>query len=266
MNEHSQTGDLPVVAISGLAVRSLRDERTILLEGVNWEIRSGDYWAVAGLQGSGKTDLLLTMAGLIPPGGGTCRLYGEEMPIYDEARMPTRLRLGLVFEGGQLFNHLSIAGNISLPLRYHRNLSTIEAEEETTRLLEVFDLGRFADSTPGALGRNWQRRVGLARALALKPDILLVDGPLTGLDLPHTNWWLGMLERLSKGHEFFGNKPITLVVTGADLRPWRNRARQFAAVRDGRLVVLGSWQQVETERTELVREIFDDRFPGGERV
>jgi hypothetical protein len=75
-----------------------------------------------------------------------------------------------------------------------------------------------------------------------------------------------MLERLSKGHEFFGNKPITLVVTGADLRPWRNRARQFAAVRDGRLVVLGSWQQVETERTELVREIFDDRFPGGERV
>src|SRR5206468_2235735 len=108
---------------------------------------------------------------------------GQEMPLFDEADLPMRLQLGLVFEEGQLFHPLTIAENVALPLRYHRNLSEPEAEAEVGQLLELVELTPWAHSTPGAVGRNWHRRAGLARALILRPRVLLVDNPLAGLDL-----------------------------------------------------------------------------------
>lgn len=251
----------PVIRMQGVGVRSLRDESVIVLADVSLEIHAGDFWVLGGLQGSGKTDLLMTMAGLIPPAMGSYHLFGEPMPIFDEARMATRLRLGLVFEGGQLFNHLTVADNISLPIRYHRNLDHAGASDQLWRLMDALDIGAFANSTPGALGRNWRRRVGLARSLALKPEILLVDDPLAGLDLPHASWWLGLLDALSRGHPLMDGRPMTLVVTGADLRPWRNRAKQFAALRGRRLVPVGDWGKVQAESAGNLREIMDH---GGE--
>jgi ABC-type transporter Mla maintaining outer membrane lipid asymmetry ATPase subunit MlaF len=187
--------------------------------------------------------------------GGSYRLFGEEMPIFDEARLRERLRLGMMFETGQLFNHLTVAENIALPLRYHRNLSRDEARPEVQRFLESMELASWADSTPGAIGRNWQKRVGLARALVLQPEVLLVDSPLTLLDLRHVNWWLGFLGGLSKGHTLLQGRPVTLVVTTADLRPWQGRARQFAILKSKQLSVLGSWQQLESASDELIQEL-----------
>src|SRR5690606_34926980 len=112
-----------------------------------------------------------TTAGLIPPVEGSYRLFGNDMPIYTENRLGERLLLGLVFDGGQLFNHLTVSENIALPLRYHRNLTAAEAAPDVQRLLEWAELTPWADSTPGAMGRNWQKRVGLARALMLRPEI-----------------------------------------------------------------------------------------------
>jgi ABC-type transporter Mla maintaining outer membrane lipid asymmetry ATPase subunit MlaF len=105
------------------------------------------------------------------------------------------------------------------------------------------------------MGRNWRKRVGLARALMLKPEVLLLDNPLTGLDLRHANWWLNFLEQLNKGCDFMGGRAVTLVVTAEDLRPWRNRARQFAVLKNKRLVVLGNWAQVEAASAEMVHEL-----------
>ena len=77
-------------------------------------------------------------------------------------------------------------------------ISPVFMKEKVEALLELTELSPWAESRPGALGRNWQKRVGLARALALEPDVLLLDNPLGGLDLRHTQWWLNFLGQLSE--------------------------------------------------------------------
>jgi len=245
----------PVIEMENVAVGAMRDQSTMVVEEINWMVAAGDYWVVAGLQGAGKSDFLLMTGGLMPPASGHYRLFGEPMPIFEDARLQERLRLGLVFDGGQLFNHLTVAENVALPLRYHKNLSKAEVDADVQRILEALELGPWADSTPGAIGRNWQKRVGLARALALKPELLLLDSPLTGLDLRHVTWWLGLLEKLARGHPLLQGRSMTLVLTAADLRPWKGRARQFAVLQNKRLVMLGDWRQLETASRELVREL-----------
>lgn len=244
----------PVIAMSGVAVSALSDPARIVAEGIDWAVQAGDYWVIAALQGGGKTDFMLMTAGLMAPAAGQYKLFGEPMPIFDEARLRQRLRLGLVFDSGQLLNHLTIWENLALPVRYHLDLSAPACGDQVQAMIELMELQPWAQSAPSAIGRNWQKRAGLGRALMLRPEILLIDSPLAGLDLRHTAWWLNFLERLTTG-KIPGLPPITLVVTGADFRPWQGRARQFAALRQGRFAVLGAWRQVETAGAELWREL-----------
>jgi ABC-type transporter Mla maintaining outer membrane lipid asymmetry ATPase subunit MlaF len=244
-----------VMEMHEVSVGAMRDQSAAIVENVNWTVQPGDYWVVGGLQGSGKSDFLMMAGGLVPPIQGSYRLFGEQMPIFEEARLKERLRLGLVFDNGQLFNHLTVGENVALPLRYHQNLPKTQAEPEVQRILEAFELAPWADSTPGAIGRNWQKRVGLARALVLKPEVLLLDSPLTGLDLRHITWWLGTLDQLSRGHPLLQGRPLTLILTAADLRPWKGRARQFGVLKDKQFMVLGTWEKVEAASRELVQEL-----------
>jgi ABC-type transporter Mla maintaining outer membrane lipid asymmetry ATPase subunit MlaF len=246
---------LPAIEMNGVSVSSLRDSATIVVEAIDWKVSHGDFWVVAGLQGSGKTDFLMMAASLMSPAAGAYRLYGETMPIFEEHRLKERLRLGLVFESGQLLNHLTVKENVALPLRYHLNTTKEAANDLVQPWLEALELGPWADSTPGAIGRNWARRVGLARALVLQPQILLADNPLGGLDLRHARWWLGFLAQLSKGHPLMNGQPLTIVATTADLRPWEKVARQFAILRGKRLRVLGTWDQLEAASEELLKEL-----------
>jgi ABC-type transporter Mla maintaining outer membrane lipid asymmetry ATPase subunit MlaF len=196
--------------------------------------------------------------GLMPPRQGRYQFFGEAMPIFEETRLKERLRLGLVFDGGQLFNQLTVAENVALPLRYHHNLSQAEAAAAVAELLERTELTPWADSTPGALGHGWRKRAGLARALALKPEVLLVDDPLAGLDPRHVHWWLGFLDQLSKGHSLMDGRPVTLAVTTADIRPWKGHARQFAVLRNNSFVAIGTWGQLEAASEEPVRELLTE--------
>ena len=190
---------------------------------------------------------------------GRYRLFGEEMPIFEEARLKERLRLGLVFDGRQLFSHLTVAENVALPLRYHHNLSQPEAAAAVSELLACTELAPWAESTPGTLGRGWQQRAGLARALALEPEILLVDNPLAGLDPRHVQWWLAFLDQLNKGHRLMAGRPMTLVITTTDVRPWKGHARQFALLKNRGFVVLGDWAQLEAASPELMQELLTKR-------
>ena len=174
----------PVLEMENVTVTALQNPANVVLDEVNWTVRAGDFWAVAGLHRSGKSDLLALAAGLMPPARGVCRVFGHDAagPVRDEPAASPHRRLGLVFDGGQLLHHLTVAENIALPLRYHRNLSMPEAAARAQALLELTGLQAWAGQLPAAISRNWQQRAGLARALALPPEVLLLDSPLTGLD------------------------------------------------------------------------------------
>ena len=249
---------VPAIEMTGVAVSALRNPDTLVAEGINWTVNAGDYWVVAGFHGSGKSDFLMMTGGLMAPRHGRYRFFGGEMPIFEEGRLQERLRLGVVFDGGQLFNHLTVAENVALPLRYHRNLSEGQAAAAVGELLECTELAPWAESTPSVLGRAWQKRAGLARALALKPEVLLVDNPLAGLDPRHVHWWLAFLDQLASGHRLMGGRPMTLVVATADVRPWKGHARQFASLRNRGFVAHGPWAQMEGVDAELAQELLTE--------
>jgi len=242
----------PAIEMRGVAFGAMSDPSATVAEDVNWTVNPGEFWVVAGSQRSGKTDFLLLTDGLLPPVRGTYRFFNEAMPIFEDERLAERLRLGLVFDGGQLFNHLTIAENVALPLRYHRSVASRDAEPRVQAMLELTELLPFANSTPAAIARNWQKRAGLARALILQPDVLLLDNPLTGLDARHTSWWLGFLDRLS-----LRDQPMTIIATADDLRAWRGHAQRVACLIGKRLLVLGDWSEADRRGEAAVRDLLN---------
>lgn len=247
MNENP---DMKVLEMRGVSVGTMHDPERIVLEEVDWTVGAGEFWVVAGEQRSGKTDFLMTAGGLLSPAAGSYRFFGNEARLFDETRLSDRLRIGYVFESGQLFHHLTLGGNVSLPLQYHRDLPDDAAEREARRLLELLELSPLAGALPATASRNWLKRAGLARALMLKPEVLLLDNPLRGLDARHAGWWLGFLDDLCRGHEWLNGRPVTVVATTDDLRPWRSGHRHFALLQDRRFRPLGLWNQIESAAGE----------------
>lgn len=246
---------VPAFEMRNVSVTALRDASVVVLEQVNWTVEVGDFWAVAGLLRSGKSDLMALAAGISRPARGVHHLFGQELIAgYEHERLALRLRIGLVFDGGQLLNHLSLEENIALPLLYHRGVNA-EISARIEALMTLTGLEPWATSLPSAVNRNWQQRIGLARALALKPEILLLDNPLTGLDPRDVGWWLETVDALAAGHPIMDGKPLTLVVTGDDLRPWRQRAQQFAVLRNQQFIPLGQRDHLDGHSEPLLREL-----------
>lgn len=223
----------------GVTVESLRDPPGAVLENVNWTVRNGDYWAIGGLHRSGKSDLLAVAAGLLRPASGESLLFGcDPFTCSEPEQVAVRRRVGFVFDGGQLLHDLTLEENVALPLRYHLAPGERELAPRLQALVALTHLEPWAGRRPANVSRNWQQRFGLARALALQPELLLLDDPLSGLDPADAAWWLETLASLAAGHTILGGRPLTLVVTGNDLRPWRGRARQFALLQDQSFIAL----------------------------
>jgi len=244
-----------IIEMRGVQVAALRDAALTVLADVNWSVLPGEFWVLAGPQHSGKSDLLLHAAGLMTPAAGSCRVFGCATAAFGEAQLADRLRVGFVFADGKLFNQLTLAENVALPLRYQKNLASAEAARAVEVLLEHLELAPFAAFTPASLSANWRRRAALARALILQPELLLLDNPLGGLDGHHRSWLVQFLERLWRGHEHFGGRPMSLVVTTGDLRPWRHPHRKFALLDKKKFSVIGGWAEVESTCNRAVQEL-----------
>lgn len=247
-----------IIEMRGVAVGALLNPELLVLEGVDWTVMPGDYWAVAGWHRSGKSDLLALAAGMSRPEKGELRLFGVNLAEATEAEeLGARKRIGVAFPGGRLLHQLSVAENIALPLCYHRDWSLDNAADEVRQLLAIVGLEKQADLVPSDLGRNLLRRAGLARALVLRPELLVLDEPLSGLDYRETRWWLDLLEQLSTGHPWMNRQPLTLVAATDDLRPWTGRAKQFAVLKDRKFHVCGG-QSRSGGAPELIEEFMDD--------
>lgn len=226
--------------LNDVAVPSRRDAGRVSLHDVTWSVREHEFWVVTGPQGAGKSDLMFMLAGLTKPARGAYTLLGQEMGAhFGDEFLPSRRRVGFVFDDSRLLNHLTFAENIALPVRYHENLHADEAAGWVEALLKATNTFEFAANTPSVVPGPWRRRAALARSLALRPDILFLENPLRGLDWRHGAWWTEFVQRLWKGHDLMRGRPMTIVASADDLRPWRESGAQFATLRDRKLEPIG---------------------------
>jgi ABC-type transporter Mla maintaining outer membrane lipid asymmetry ATPase subunit MlaF len=235
----------PLLALTEVAVASLKGGSQPVIEGVNWELAKGDFHVVGALAGEGKSALVQTAAGILKPRRGDVTLFSTSLNgLTETEQTQLRVRLGLVQEGGgRLFPHLTVAGNLALPYCYHHDCSDAEAWNHLEPLLELLDLGPIAHQPPGMIPRPARARAGLGRALIMAPEILLLDNPLHGLDAQQSRWWLNFLSRLAAGNLPGLGQPALAVVTD-NLRPWLAPDRNYAMVKAGRWLELGTREQL----------------------
>jgi phospholipid/cholesterol/gamma-HCH transport system ATP-binding protein len=158
------------------------DGRTVL-DGVNLDVRRGETMVIMGGSGSGKSTLLRLIIGSFPPDRGSIRLFGSEVTNAPRSAMDEhRKRFGILFQSGALFNSMTLAENVALPIREHSDLDREIIDIQVKIKLELVGLLEHADKYPAQISGGMKKRAGLARALALDPEILFYDEPSAGLD------------------------------------------------------------------------------------
>ena len=210
-------------------------DRQTVLRGLDLEVPRGTTLSVMGGSGSGKTVLLRLVAGLIKPDRGRVRLLGvETVPLREEALLPLRQRMGVVFQGAALFDSLSVYENVAYPLREHRLLPEGEVAARVHRLLARVGLHDVDTKLPADLSGGMKKRVGIARALALEPELVLYDEPTAGLDPTTAHLITQLIEALRAE----GGAETAMVVTH-DLEFARAVSDLIAVLIDGRIAVVG---------------------------
>lgn len=154
-----------------------------VLEDVSFDVQDGEVFFIIGQSGVGKSVLIKHLIGLLYPDGGEIWLDGEEVSRFDEERMyPVRMKCAMVFQHSTLFDSMTCAENVALPLRKHKGLSPRDALAEARRRLSQVHMHEFGDRFPPELGDGMRKRVAIARALTLDPRYVLFDEPTTSLD------------------------------------------------------------------------------------
>jgi len=160
-----------------------RFDRQTVLDGITLDVNDGETMVIMGGSGCGKSTLLRHMIGSLRPSSGSITLLGESLVgLDDEALDALRLKFGILFQSGALFNSMSVFDNVALPLREHTDLDETTIEIMTKIKLELVGLREHGNKFPAQLSGGMKKRAGLARALAMDPKILFYDEPSAGLD------------------------------------------------------------------------------------
>jgi len=154
-----------------------------ILEDISFRVERGEILAVLGLSGSGKSTLLRNMMGLARPTSGDVRIFGRSIVgLNERALNAVRLRMGMVFQSAALFDSMTVGENVAFGLRRRKKLKPEELEARVRETLELVGLEGTEELRPAELSGGMRKRVGIARALALEPEIMLYDEPSSGLD------------------------------------------------------------------------------------
>ena len=207
-----------------------------VLRGVSFTLSKGETLVIMGGSGSGKTVMLRLVAGLIGPDAGTIRVFGRNIEhLSEEELLPIRRRLGYVFQAAALFDSLSVRENVAYPLREHTDLNEDEIEARVREKLQFVDLDadQVMQMMPAELSGGMRKRVGIARALSVEPEMLLFDEPTAGLDPTNSKLVAELIE------ELHGGVCDTAIVVTHDLELAKTVADRVAVLIDGRFAALG---------------------------
>ncbi|MBN2415181.1 ABC transporter ATP-binding protein [bacterium] len=220
-----------------------------VLRGLTLLVREGEALVILGGSGTGKTVALKHMVGLISPDRGRVYVNGKDVTDYSEAEfMPVRKRIGFLFQGGALFDSMSVFENVAFPLREHTKLNEEEITEKVKSKLKLVGLEGVDWMMPDKLSGGMRRRVALARAIILEPEALLYDEPTTGLD-PITTKWVSTLMR--NIHE---NLNITSIIVTHNIQSALNVADRIAFLYRGRIKFVGTPEEILNCGDHIVQE------------
>lgn len=238
---------VPVVAVENLQ-KSFGAQK--VLNGINLSVNRGETLAVLGRSGTGKSVLLRMIIGLEHPDSGSVRIDGQDIAELALDRMgEIRKKMGFLFQHAALYDSLNISENVAFPLAHHRrelseNARAIRAKE----LLEEVGLKGGFEKMPSDISGGMQKRVGLARALALEPGILLLDEPTAGLDPISSGEINELILKLQREHQM-----ASIVVTH-DLHSARTIADRLAILDQGNVVIEGTFEDLQQSDIRFVKD------------
>jgi phospholipid/cholesterol/gamma-HCH transport system ATP-binding protein len=235
--------EAPVV-VAGL--RKSFGKQTVL-DGIDLTVEHGETVAVLGRSGTGKSVLLKLLIGLQKPDSGSIRILGQDIAgLGMDALNEIRKKMGFLFQQSALYDSLNVEENVAFPLRRHSNLPDAERKQRVQGLLADVGLEGDLEKMPSAISGGMQKRVALARAIALSPEVVLFDEPTTGLD-PITASEIGKLIRqLQKQHH------ITSVVVTHDMHAARKFSDRMVLLNDGTIRAEGTFADLKRSQDEFV--------------
>jgi phospholipid/cholesterol/gamma-HCH transport system ATP-binding protein len=224
-----------------------------VLNGVDLSADAGETVVVLGRSGTGKSVLLKLIVGLMKPDAGSIKIHDQEIVGLDmDGLNEIRKKIGFLFQQAALYDSLSVEENVAFPLERHSRISDGERHEKVRALLASVGMERDLAKMPSDISGGMQKRVGLARALALDPDILLFDEPTSGLD-PITAAEIGeLIVKLKK------ERNLASIVVTHDVHGAKSFADRVVMLREGKVVIDGTFTDMEKSKDPFVVEFLKD--------
>ncbi len=223
-----------------------------VLSGINLQVTRGENVVVLGKSGSGKSVLIKCLVRLLDADEGKVIVLGEDVPsLKDEALNEIRKKIGFLFQSAALYDSMSVRENLEFPLRQIKKQTQEEKNTLVEDALKSVGLTEAIDLMPSELSGGMRKRVGLARTMILKPEIILYDEPTTGLD-PITSKEISKLI-LQVQQEF---KTTSIIITH-DIECARITANRILVLKDGVFVAEGNYKELEKSEDKWVRSFFE---------
>lgn len=227
--------------------------------GLTLAIRKGESITVLGGSGSGKSVLLKEITGLLKPESGEVIVEGENIvPMEESELVSVRKKMGMLFQGAALFDSLTVEENIAYPLRENTDFPENEIADIVAKNLELVGLPDIQDKMPADLSGGMKKRVGLARAMAMNPKILLYDEPTTGLDPPN----ISRINQLIRDMQAqFG---LTGVIITHDVKSAFEVSDRVAFLYHGKIIFTGTVEEAENTDIQILSDFIHGRMEGAD--